>query len=180
MKNFKLNDVSKKILAALIWLLTFAVISTTSNLLGTGWFGMLTFYAGALFLVFVLFDDEYLKNQVKLALLVAVIFGAATLVVNLADRTFDILNIVEYKTVESNQKYVDINGNVTKAVLVHQVHTLPYFLLDVVTTVVSYARAFVLVIALVLILVSKGNNNKDAKENAKAEAKEEKTEEVNE
>lgn len=73
MKKIELNNMGRKVLVVLTWLITLSVVATL-GISGSGFFGSLTFYAGILFLAFVYFNDEKLQKTVKKSLIVAFIF----------------------------------------------------------------------------------------------------------
>lgn len=91
MKKIELNNMGRKVLVVLTWLITLSVVATL-GISGAGFFGSLTFYALILFLAFVYFNDEKLQKTVKKSLIVAFIF----VLVFFAIETYSsILNIFE-------------------------------------------------------------------------------------
>lgn len=109
MKKIELNNLGRKVLKVLTWLLTVSVVSTL-GILGTGWFGALTFYLGMLFLAFVYFKDEDLQNTIKNALVVAVIFVVISLAINVYSDALVAFDVEKFNGVElaAPYKFVDI------------------------------------------------------------------------
>lgn len=92
MKKIELNNLGRKVLVVLTWLITLSVVASL-GISGAGFFGSLTFYVGILFLAFVYFNDEKLQNTVKKSLIVAFIFVLVFFGLELIESIFDLIGI---------------------------------------------------------------------------------------
>lgn len=141
MKDFKLNALTKKILAVLIWLLTFAVIPQTGFVSGFGWFGAITFYIAALFYVFVIAKDERVTKSAKSALVAAVLLMALYCV------SYFFTVVIDLNVTSFDRDFDEIIGYV-----------------------LTFTRMTVLVVALLFNLLSKEvEDNKKVEENKEVE-----------